>query len=162
MFWVSSDAWQVYLCFRPLHIASILWNYIQDSLGSLCLSHHNYTLIMGKVGCIVYLVALLLGCMGGSVLNVDITGSVKKKGRPQVLDWKWCLEGLFLFQVPVHYIYIVELYPIQPKITLLGTVVYQDWYITYRVRNFFWISCSFSLSLTRLKTCRKYLRGDMI
>ena len=42
--------------------------------------------MVGKVGCIVYLVALLLGCMGGSVLNVDITGSVKKKGRPQVLD----------------------------------------------------------------------------
>ena len=70
-----------------LYIAAILWNYIRASLGSLCLSHQNYTLMVDKVGCLVYLSALLVGCMGGSVLTVDISGEVKK-GQLQVLDLK--------------------------------------------------------------------------
>ena len=33
----------------------------------------------GKVVCIVYMAALLVGCLGGSVLKVDLAGAVKKK-----------------------------------------------------------------------------------
>ena len=36
--------------------------------------------MVGKVGCLVYMVALLLGYMRGSVLKVDLSGAVKKKG----------------------------------------------------------------------------------
>ena len=43
-------------------------------------SHQNSTLVMGKVGCLVIMVALLVGCLGGSVLKVDLNGTVKKKG----------------------------------------------------------------------------------
>ena len=34
---------------------------------------------MGKVGCIVYLAAFIVSCLGGSVLKVDLAGVVKKK-----------------------------------------------------------------------------------
>ena len=34
---------------------------------------------MGKVGCLVYLVASTVGCLGGSVLKVDPAGAAKKK-----------------------------------------------------------------------------------
>ena len=74
------------MCFRYLYIAAIKWNYIQASLGSLCLYHHNYTLMMGKFGCLVYMLALLVGCLGVSVLKVDLAGVVKKKWQLQVLD----------------------------------------------------------------------------
>ena len=74
------------MCFRYLHIEAILWKFIQDSLGLLFLSHNNYTLIVGKVGFLVYLLALLVSCLGGSVLKVDLDGVVKKKSQPQVLD----------------------------------------------------------------------------
>ena len=67
------------MCFSSLYIVAILCNYIQASLGSLCLSHHNYKLMVGKVGCLVYLVALLVGCLGGSVMKVDFSGVVNKK-----------------------------------------------------------------------------------
>ena len=77
-FWIASDASRVYLCFRYLYIAAILWNYIQARLGSLYLSKHNYTLMMGNVGCLVYMAALLIGCLGGSVLKVDLSGLVNK------------------------------------------------------------------------------------
>ena len=76
------------MCFRFLCIADILWNYIQDSLLSICLYNRNYTLMVGKVGYIVYMVALLVGFLGGSVLKVYLDGVVKKKGRLQVLDLK--------------------------------------------------------------------------
>ena len=33
-------------------------------------------------------------------------GKRTKNGWLQVLDWKWCLEGLFLFRFTVHCIYI--------------------------------------------------------
>ena len=36
--------------------------------------------MVGKVGCLVYLEALSVGCLGGSVLNIDLVGAVKKKG----------------------------------------------------------------------------------
>ena len=35
--------------------------------------------MLGKVGCIVYMAALLLGCLVGSVLKVDLSGVVNKK-----------------------------------------------------------------------------------
>ena len=35
--------------------------------------------MVGKVGCLVYLVALLIGCLRGSVLKADLAGVVKKK-----------------------------------------------------------------------------------
>ena len=74
------------MCFRYLYIAAILFKYIQDSIVSLCLSHHNYTLMMGKVKCLIYLASLLVGLLRGSVLNVDLTGAVDLKGKLQVLD----------------------------------------------------------------------------
>ena len=36
-------------------------------------------MIVHKVGCIVYLVEHLVGCLRGSVLEVDIAGPVNKK-----------------------------------------------------------------------------------
>ena len=68
------------MSFSSLYIEAVLWNYIQYSLVSLFLSHHNYTLMLGKVRCLVYLAALLIGCLGGTVLKVDLAGVVKKKG----------------------------------------------------------------------------------
>ena len=65
--------------FQVPHIAAILCNYIQSILASLRLSHHNYTLMVVNVGCPVYLVALPVGCQGGSVLKVDLAGLVNKK-----------------------------------------------------------------------------------
>ena len=35
--------------------------------------------MVGKVGCLVYLLAILVGCLGGSVINADLAGVVKKK-----------------------------------------------------------------------------------
>ena len=32
-FWIESDAYRVSLCFRYLQNVSVLWNYIQGSLG---------------------------------------------------------------------------------------------------------------------------------
>ena len=43
-------------------------------------SHHNYTLVMGKVGCLVNVMALIVVCLRSSVLKVDISGAVKEKG----------------------------------------------------------------------------------
>ena len=62
-----------------MYNAVILWNYTQARIGSLCLSCHNYTIIMGKVVCLVYLEVLLVGFLGYSVLKVDIYGEEKKK-----------------------------------------------------------------------------------
>ena len=70
------------MCFRSLYIAAILWNYIQYSLGSLHLSIQNCTLMVGKDGCLVYMATLILGCLEGSVLKVDIAGAVKKNRAP--------------------------------------------------------------------------------
>ena len=78
-FSVASDSWRVSLWFRSMYIAAILCKYIQAILGSLWSSHHNCTLIMGKVVCIVYLSVLLVFFLGGSVLKVDIFGVVKKQ-----------------------------------------------------------------------------------
>ena len=75
----ASDSWRVSLCFRSLYIAYIMWNYIQARLGSLWLSYHNCTLIVGKVVCLVYLAVLFVSCLGYLVLKVDISGGWRKK-----------------------------------------------------------------------------------
>ena len=43
---------------------------------------------MGEVGFLVNLVVLLVVCLGGSVLKVDISGAAKKKGQLQVFSLK--------------------------------------------------------------------------
>ena len=54
---------------------------------------------MEKFLCLVNTAALLVGFLGGSVLKVDISGEVKKKGRLQVLDCKCCVSGPCKFQI---------------------------------------------------------------
>ena len=43
-------------------------------------------------------------------MTVDMTGVVKKikSGILQVLDCKCCFQGLLVFEVPVHFIYLLE------------------------------------------------------
>ena len=64
---------------RYLYIETILWNFIQNILGLLCVSNQNHTLVMGNVGCLVYLTANHVGCLGGPVMKVDFAGAVKTK-----------------------------------------------------------------------------------
>ena len=98
-FWISSDACMASFCFRTMYIADILWRYIQASQVSLCLYRHNYTLMVGKVGFIVYITALLVGYLRGSVPKVDFIGSVKKKrvisgfGLKVILWGSLCVSG---------------------------------------------------------------------
>ena len=42
--------------------------------------------MVGKVGCLVYPEALIVGCLGGSVLKVDISGVVKR-GKGNFRFW---------------------------------------------------------------------------
>ena len=85
------------MCFRSLYTASILWNYIQYSLGSICLYNHNYALVVGKVGCLIYLEKCIVDYLGGSVLKVDIAGSVKKRRATSGFGLKVILgESLFV------------------------------------------------------------------
>ena len=49
--------------------------------------------MVGKVGCIVYLVVLLVSCLGGSVLKVDLVGAVKKKRATSGFGLKVMLGG---------------------------------------------------------------------
>ena len=74
--------------------------------------HKNYTSVMRKVGWIVKLESLLVGFLRVLVLGVDLVWLVNTKGWLQVLDYKWCLEVLFVFQLPLNYSYCVEVYPI--------------------------------------------------
>ena len=67
------------MCLRYLYIAAFFWNYNQARLVQLLLSQHNYTLLIGKVGCLVNMVALLVDYLGGSVLKADIDETVDKK-----------------------------------------------------------------------------------
>ena len=41
--------------------------------------------MVGMVGCLVFMEALLVGFLGGSVMKVDISGLVNQKSRIQVL-----------------------------------------------------------------------------
>ena len=75
------------------------------------------------------------------------------KGQLQVLDWKLCLEVVFVFQVSVHCSYIVEIHPEFPWINLLVTVVARYWYITNPVTDFlfrFYAHSTFHLHAWRL------------
>ena len=82
-----------------------MWNYIQDSLESLYLSHHNYTLIMVKVGCPVYMAELLVDFLGGSYMKVDLSGAVNKKVETSgfvlkvILGWSPCVLGSCILQI---------------------------------------------------------------
>ena len=81
------------------------------------------------------MVALLIFFLVGSVPKVDISGAANKKCRLQVLDCKLCLEDLFLFQVPIHCRYLVELYTSYPMITMI---------ISSQLQNYggqVWMSC---------------------
>ena len=49
--------------------------------------------MVGKVGCLVYMVALILGCLGSSVLTVDLAGVVKKKSVTSGFGLKLILGG---------------------------------------------------------------------
>ena len=57
------------------------------------------TLVMGKFGCLVNMAALLLGCLGGSVLKVYLAGVVKKKrvtscfGLKVIIGGSLCVSG---------------------------------------------------------------------
>ena len=99
------------MCLRSLYIVAILWNYIQDSLGSLYILNQNYTLMVVKVGCIVYLAALIVGCLGGSVLKVDISGEVKKiraasgVGLQVMFQGSICVSGPCTLQLSCGNIY---------------------------------------------------------
>ena len=75
---MARDALRINFCFRSLHIAAIFWNYISSSLGSLLLSRHKYTVMVGQVGFLVYLAAPLVGFLGCSSLKDDLTALVKK------------------------------------------------------------------------------------
>ena len=41
--------------------------------------NQNYTLVMGKVGCLVNMATIIVGLLGGSFMKVDIAGAVMKK-----------------------------------------------------------------------------------
>ena len=73
------------------------------------ISHHNYTLMLGKVGCLVYLVAILVGFLRGSVLKDYLAGVVKEKrassgfGLKVMLGGSLFVSGLQLSNNPCHY-----------------------------------------------------------
>ena len=75
---------QVLSTMKKLYIHTILHQILFISNNY----HQNSTLVMEKVGCLVNLVALVVGFLGGSVQKVDLYVVVKKKGRLQVLDCK--------------------------------------------------------------------------
>ena len=65
--------------------------------------------MVGKVGCLVYLVALIVGCLGGSVLNFVLYGVVNKKRVASGFLFKVILggylfvSGLQFSKTPCHY-----------------------------------------------------------
>ena len=67
--------------------------------------------MVDKVGCHVYLVALLECCLGGPFLKVDIAGEVKGKrvtsgfGLQVMLGESLCVSGPFIFQISFGTIY---------------------------------------------------------
>ena len=62
--------------------------------------------MVGKIVCLIYLVALVVGCLGGSVLKVDLSGEVKKKcvtsgfGLKVMLGGSLCVSGPCTFHLP--------------------------------------------------------------
>ena len=39
IFWIARYSWRVSWCLRSLYIVAILWNMIQDIIGSICVAH---------------------------------------------------------------------------------------------------------------------------
>ena len=64
-----------------------------------------------KVGCIVYMEALLVGCLGGSVLKVDLAVMMKTKrvtsvfGLKVMLGGSLCVSGPSTLQISCGNIY---------------------------------------------------------
>ena len=58
-----------------------------------------------KVGCLVYLMALLVGFLGGLILKVDFAGAVKKKrvtscfGLKVIIVGYLCVSGPFTLNI---------------------------------------------------------------
>ena len=63
--------------------------------------------------------ALIVGFLGGSVLNVDLYGVGKKEGATSGFGLKMMILGSLCVSGPLHSIYLVELYPSYPSITIL-------------------------------------------
>ena len=61
--------------------------------------------MVGKVGCIIFLVALLVGCLGGLGIKVDLDGIAKKKwvtsgfGFKVILGGSLCVSGPCIFHL---------------------------------------------------------------
>ena len=93
----------------PCH-THITYRRIQPS-SSVCsyqvYYHQNSTLGMGDVGYLVGWAALLVGYLGDSILTIGVAGRWITFGWLQVLDYKWCLQGLLVFQVPVYCSYLM-------------------------------------------------------
>ena len=68
-------------------------------------SFNNSTLVTGKVGCLVGMSERIVGCLGGSVLKVDITGVVKKNrvtsgfGFKVIIGVSLCVSGPYTLQL---------------------------------------------------------------
>ena len=91
---LDCKVWLEYIfCFCYLHNTAILWNYTQSILGSMWLSRHNHTPMVSKVGCLVYMVDLLVGCLLGSVLKFNLAVVVNKKGGTSGFVLKVILGG---------------------------------------------------------------------
>ena len=66
---------------------------------------------MGKVGCLVYLAAIVVDSLGDSVMKVDLYGMVKGKratsgfGLKVMLGGYLCVSGLCKFQISYGTIY---------------------------------------------------------
>ena len=84
---------------------------------------------MGKVGFLLVRKVLIVGFLVGSFIKFDMAGAVRKTGWLLVLDFKWCLEGLFLFQFPVDCIYHLYHDTSYHGIIPIGVVFSQAWYI---------------------------------
>ena len=56
--------------------------------------------MVGKVGCILYPAKLLVSCLVGSVLKVDLSGAVKKKRATSGFGFKVMLGGSLCFSDP--------------------------------------------------------------
>ena len=61
--------------------------------------------MVGKVRFLVYMEELLVGLLVGSVLNMDLSGAVKKKwvtsgfGLKVIIGWSLCVSGPCTFQI---------------------------------------------------------------
>ena len=67
--------------------------------------------MVGKVGCLVYLLAILVGCLGGSVLNADLAGVVKKKNgdfRFWIGSDAWRASFCFRFTTIKYYLSLLR------------------------------------------------------